>query len=108
MSSTTGVWVLVELNEEKLQDGSLELVSHAHEIARKTGQELTAVVLDELSGDMVQHLARYGASCILSIGILILYLSSSTESFFSEVIKTFAYFENSFTAFIFISKYKPV
>ena len=38
MSSITGVWVLVELSDEKLQDGSLELVSHAYEIARKTDQ----------------------------------------------------------------------
>lgn len=67
MSSSTGVWVLVELNEEKLQDGSLELVGHGHDIARKTGRELTAVVLNELSGDSVRQLARYGASRILCI-----------------------------------------
>ena len=67
MSSIGGVWVLVELKDEKLEDGSLELVGHGHEIARKTGQGLTAIVLNDMPGDMVKQLARYGASSILCI-----------------------------------------
>ena len=67
MSSTGGVWVLVERRDEKLEDGSLELVGHGREVASKTGQELAAVIFGEIPGELVTQLARYGASRVLCI-----------------------------------------
>ncbi len=67
MSSTDGVWVLVEYRDDKLEDGSLELVGHGREVAGKTGQELAAVIFGEIPGELVTQLARYGASRVLCI-----------------------------------------
>jgi len=67
MPPARGVWVLVEYKNEKLQDGSLELVGEGRTLAEKMSQELAAVILGEVPGEQIGLLARHGAARILSI-----------------------------------------
>jgi len=67
MSASGAIWALVEYRDEELEDGSLELISHASDLARKMGAELAAVVLGEIPEDTATQLARYGAGHILCL-----------------------------------------
>ena len=67
MCPAKGIWALIEHQEEKLQDGSLELVGEGRKIADRMNEELTAVTLGSIPGEQADLLAQYGAARILSL-----------------------------------------
>ena len=67
MCLVKGVWVLIEHKDEKLQDGSLELVCEGRKIADKMKEELTAVTLGNVLDEQTRLLTQFGADRILSI-----------------------------------------
>ena len=62
-----GIWVLIEEQEEKLQDGSLELVGEGRKIADKMDEELTAVTPGSIPDEQANLLAQHGAARILTL-----------------------------------------
>ncbi len=67
MLSAKGVWVLIEHQNGKLRDGSLEIVGEGRKVADNMNEELTAVILGSIPDEQVRLLAQYGARRILSI-----------------------------------------
>ncbi len=67
MHATRGVWVLIEEQEGRLQDGSLELVGEGRKIADRMNEELTAVTLGSIPNEQADLLAQYGAARILTL-----------------------------------------
>ena len=63
MCLVKGVWVLIEHKDEKLQDGSLELVCEGRKIADKMKEELTAA-------EIIKRLRADGSSfeeCVIAL-----------------------------------------
>ena len=67
MSPAKGIWVLIEQQDEKLLDGSLELVCEGRQVADKMGEELTAVIPGNILDEQVSLLTQYGTERILCI-----------------------------------------
>ena len=67
MSPAKGVWVLIEHQDEKLPDGSLELVCEGRKVADKMNEELTAVISGNILDEQVPLLTQFGAERILCI-----------------------------------------
>jgi electron transfer flavoprotein alpha subunit len=69
MSTVTakGVWVLIEQENEKLIDGSLELVGEGRKVADKLNEGLTVVVPGDIAEEQVGLLAQHGAERILCL-----------------------------------------
>jgi electron transfer flavoprotein alpha subunit len=61
MAKDTGVWVFAEQRDGKLLDISLEMLGGGRELANKTGQELSAVLLGDKVAPLAKELAAYGA-----------------------------------------------
>jgi len=62
-----GVWVLIEQENGKLRDGSLELVGEGRKVADKLNEEVTAVILSNIAEEQVGLLAQHGAERVLCI-----------------------------------------
>lgn len=62
-----GVWVLIEQEDGKLQDGSLELVGEGRKAADKLNEELTAVISGGIQEEQVKLLAQHGAERVLCL-----------------------------------------
>lgn len=62
-----GVWVLVEQQDGKPGDGSLELVAEAARLAEKMRAEVIAVVPGSLPPDQVTLLAQHGARKVVLV-----------------------------------------
>jgi len=65
--SAKGVWVLVEQQDGKLRDGSLEVVGEGRKIADKMNEDISAVIMGSITDEQGRLLAQYGANRILSI-----------------------------------------
>jgi electron transfer flavoprotein alpha subunit len=62
-----GVWILIEQENGKLQDGSLELVGEGRKVADKLNEEVTAVVPGDIAEEQVGLLAQHGAEWVLCL-----------------------------------------
>jgi electron transfer flavoprotein alpha subunit len=61
MATYHGVWVLVEQQNGRLLDISLEMLGHGQKVAHKLRQDLSAILLGENVGSLTDEVAAYGA-----------------------------------------------
>ncbi len=61
----TGVWVIVEQRQGKIQDVTLELLGAARPMAAKLDCTVTAILLGHDTGDMAQRLIAAGADDVI-------------------------------------------
>jgi len=62
-----GIWVYIEQTEHQAQRVGLELLHAARELAEKTGEELTAVIIADQTKELVEQVKPYGADRILAV-----------------------------------------
>jgi len=62
-----GVWVLIEQENGKLRDGSLELVGEGRKVADKLNEGLTVVVQGNIAEEQMGLLAQHGAERVLCV-----------------------------------------
>ncbi len=63
----SGIWVVCEAPDGIIPAWAKELLSKAHDLAAKAGEELTAVVLGHSLGEVPKDLAAFGADRVLVV-----------------------------------------
>lgn len=62
-----GIWVYIEHTASHVQRVGLELLHAGRELKAVTGEELTAVVIADQTGDLAEQIKSYGADRILAV-----------------------------------------
>ena len=62
-----GIWVYIEHSAGRVQRVGLELLHAGRELKAVTGEELTAVVIADQTGDLAEQIKPYGADRILAV-----------------------------------------